>query len=161
MESKMKLRWHALVLIAVFAVAPSAFALSCKAEHFKAATTLAELPIDVRNLMLQDGPLADHGEAFEQTDVVDRNPLPLRRFGVAALGTRRIFAVVQHGGGPNYTEIWSFDRAGGQWKGCGSRGMPKHSVVGTPESLPELLYSICDGYPEPAPRPPLASVPSL
>jgi len=153
--------WGALALIAFFAVAPSAFALSCKAEHFKAAMTLAELPVDVRNLMLQDGPLADHGEIFEQTDVVGRSPLPFRRFGVAALGAHRIFAAVQHGGGPNYTEYWSFERVGGEWKGGGSRGMPGHSAAGTPGSLPELLYSICDGYPVPAPQPPLASVPSF
>lgn len=69
MESEMTFRWRGLALLLLVAGAPCALALNCKDEHFKAAMTLAALPVDVRSLMLQGGPLADRGEAFQASDV--------------------------------------------------------------------------------------------
>ncbi len=124
--------------------------------------TLATLPVDVRTAMLRDDRLADRGEAFQATDVVlERNPPPFRRFSIAAISQRRIVVAIQVGGGPNYTELWSFDRAGDHWKGSASKVFFRHHMLETPATLPELLYWICDGYPEPPQRPLEASGPVL
>jgi hypothetical protein len=151
-----------LTLLACASVAAGSFAQGCEGNRYKAEMTLAALPADVSMAMLRAGRIADRGEKFQATDVIlDANPPPFRRFSIAAVSDHRIVAAIQVGGGPNYTELWSFDRAGDQWKGGGSRAVPKAPVVETPATLPELLYWICAGYPEPPPPPLEASVPVL
>ena len=46
------------------------------------------------------------------------------------------------------TEVWVFDRTGSIWEGSRWR-----TVFEAPESLPELLYPVCDGYKKPHPHP--------
>lgn len=109
----MTFRAHALTLLAGATLATGSYAQRCDGNDYKAAMTLAALPVDVRTAMLRDDRLADRGEAFQATDLVlERNPPPFRRFSIAAVSQRRIVVAIQVGGGPNYTELWSFDGAG-------------------------------------------------
>lgn len=61
-------------------------------------TSLADLPPQVKADILKSGPIADMGEAYEETDsIIDPN-LPRRRFVSAGSSNHRWFVVIDHGG---------------------------------------------------------------
>jgi len=129
---------------------------ACRARRLKAVWTMTGLPPQVRERIAKRSAVADIGQAWQATDVAGPDRLPFRRLATSALGERNALVAIEHGGGPNYTELWVFQHQHSEWQ-----GLQVGSVVGVPESLPELMYQVCDGYPKPAPRVPMLSVPSV
>ena len=129
---------------------------ACSSERFSGATTLEALLPQIRVRLLDRSAVADFGRPWQAGDVVGDETLPYRRIAASALGEKRAFVALEHGGGPNYVEFWLFGRIDGAWN-----GRLIGSLYGAPISLPELLYQVCAGYPKPAPRPKRAQPPSL
>lgn len=131
-------RWHALILAAFVAIAPRAFALDCKSDHFRAGLTMAALPANVLAVLMRDGPMADRGKAYLDTDLVlkGEEALPNHRFAIAAISEQSVIVAIEHGRLP--TEVWVFDRTGSNWD-----GIPRIEIGYAPRSLSELVRAIC------------------
>ena len=131
-------RWHALILTAFVATAPRTFALDCKSDHFRAGMTMAALPTHVLARLMRDGPMADHGQAYLDTDVVlkGQETLPNHRFAIAAISEQSVIVAIEHG--PLPTEVWVFDRTGSNWD-----GIPRIELRYAPRSLSVLVDAIC------------------
>ena len=121
----------------------------CQGDHFKALTKVGSLPAEVRSLIAQDGGVADRDAAWDYSDVKlpgDRL-LPHFRLLMAAIGQRRMFVMIQQGGGPYINRIWRFDRPRIGWV------LAKTIPGGVePASLGELLYQVCVDHPKPPSR---------
>ncbi len=130
--------------------------VNCKGDHFRPVTSVATLPSDVRQAILRDGPIADHGERYQAGDVIIEK-LPLRRLAVVAWARSRMFVAIEDGGGRGELELWTFARLGDQWRDL----QLDRIAEAAPTSLQELLYQVCDGYPKPSPRPLQADLPPL
>ncbi len=135
---------------------PWAVAVDCGKDDFKQARTMAELPAAIRERVIQRGAVANPGERWIDTDVVDKDDkgLPGRALAVAAVGQHHAFVALWIGGGPWLSEGWRFERGDGEWRGgrVGSDDLPgrgQGSPFGAPATLPQLLYAACDGYPRP------------
>ena len=121
---------------------------NCKNEPFRPVTSVGVLPSDVRQAIQQGGPIADHGERYQEGDLIFEK-LPFRRLAMVAWGRNRMFVAIKDGGGTGLLELWTFAGLGDQWR------EPQLDRVAQvePTSLQELLYQVCDGYPKPSPRP--------
>lgn len=129
----------------------------CSGEKFGQVTAVADLPADVRQVILQRGPIADPGERFMEGDVAEAG-VPDRRLTIAARGKRHLIAAVQIGGWRPTLEIWMFSRHGDRWQ---DGSVDRFVFEAPPVSVQELLYEVCEGYPKPAPRPPDAGIPPI
>jgi len=122
----------------------------CKGSHFEPVSTVAGLPLEVRRLLVKDGPVADRGQQFQETDVIVPN-LPDRRLEFAAVSDSRVAAAIERGGLP--TDVWWFERGDKVWTGLAAGNAPSRWEDLAPESLDFLLYIVCRGYPQPDPPP--------
>ena len=116
---------------------PPAARVDCAGTVFKFGTSLKELPPEVLNILKHDGRVADHGEAFNPTDVISEN-VPQRRLASAAVGEQRTFVAVEHGGIGYNVEVWAFERQAGHWD-----GKQRWLVFQPPATLPALLSTTC------------------
>lgn len=121
--------------------------VDCAADRFQAATRLAELPAEVLASLPALSGVAEHGERFNETDVVmDRNA-PSRRFALAAVDPDRAIVAIERGGNRHNVENWLFERRDGHWDGD-----PHWTMVAPPNSLQALLHVACKDVPSPPMR---------
>lgn len=116
---------------------PPAARVDCVGAPFKFGTSLKELPPEVLDILRHDGHVADHGEAFNATDVISEN-VSQRRLASAAVGEQRTFVAVEHGGMGYNVEVWAFERQAGHWN-----GKQRWLVFQPPATLPALLSTTC------------------
>ena len=117
----------------------AAYPLDCANDNFEFATSLGQLPAGMRAVLSEGGAVADREEDFNSTDAM-RETLPSDHFAGAAVGHRRIFAVVQHGGTGLINDYWAFERNGSRWVG-------NHRWYGvTPTTLQDILSVACKQY---------------
>lgn len=128
-----------------------ASAVDCHHDRFDPVGVMADLPPAIRAVVEQRGPVADRGERWQDTDVVIEKGLRSRRLAMAAIGSRHAFVVIEWGGGPVIAQQWSFERVAGEWR-TGEWQGERYVDPAVPESLAEMLFAICDGYPRPPPR---------
>ena len=142
----MKLRKFVVALVlplAIFA-ASAAERVDCLGDTFELATSVAQLPAEVRAALSQSDPMADGGEPFNSTDAIDQRLG--RRFAAAAAGSRRVIAAVEEGGIGYHVAIWSFELDDSHWT-----GLPLWTTAAAPSSVMQLLPSACARKGKPAP----------
>ncbi|MFL9842488.1 hypothetical protein ABS767_16075 [Sphingomonas sp. ST-64] len=69
------------------------------------ATSLGDLPAQVKADILKSGAIADTGEPFEGTDVILDRQLPRRQFVTAGSSNDRWFVVIDHGGFDRHIDV--------------------------------------------------------
>ncbi len=115
--------------------------LDCNGDAFSATTSLWRLPYGMANAISGGGRISSHGGPFEPGDVVGPDDAPRLRFAMAAVGERRIFVAVEHGGIGVGTSIWAFERKDFfHWVG---NSYPAFGTGRAPTSLSELLAQTC------------------
>ena len=120
----------------------AAYPLDCANDTYSFVSSLRQLPAGMPAVLGEGGALADRNEDFNGTDAMRAN-LSSNRFAGAAVGHKRIFAVVEHGGILLVTDYWAFELVGSRW--IGNRrwnGSP-------PATLKDVLSVACKQY---APR---------
>jgi hypothetical protein len=80
--------------------------------------------------------IADRGQSFNKTDVVDSS-LPMRRFSIAGASENCILVAVERGGRGYSVEIIWFERASAAWQRSDALNLES-----PPLSLSELIASI-------------------
>jgi hypothetical protein len=96
------------VLLAVLSLDLSRFA----SPSYHAIERLADLPAPLAAAVakLVDQPIAERGASWNATDVVDPgDPVPVRRFMLAAVSKTRLVVVYEHGGIARHQHVLVFD----------------------------------------------------
>ncbi len=117
----------------------------CTGLHFRYAASLGQLPVGLLVVMEQGGALAERGQRFSVTDVIDPRFPRRRRFEGAIVSDSRAFVAMVRGGYAQSFAIWDFRREGEHWT-----GKPRWAF-GAVSTLRGLLSTTCKQY-APPPR---------
>lgn len=99
-----------------FAAAPPAPACNLPAPA-QPVTRVAQLPAEVHDLLLSNGPVSDPGGPFNESDVIDETaqPAPGQRLVAGQASRDAICLQVEQGGRGLHHAILQFQRKGGHW----------------------------------------------
>ena len=108
----------ALVLVGISAYQLTAYGapkkVSWRNHALTEGRTLASLPKEVKDAASSGGSIADRGENFNATDVVDGKS-PMRRFIVAGIDESSVLVALEHGGRGYSIEAFEFVNMEGKW----------------------------------------------
>jgi hypothetical protein len=107
-------------LLTLAGAAQAAGPAACTPVAPVAVTSIAQLPGQVRSLLLEAGPVAEPGGDFNATDLFDSaHPVPDRRLISGQAGASCILLKLERGGRGYAHALLQFERTGGRWTFAG------------------------------------------